>query len=378
MKDKPLLVLSHEFPPAGGGAGRNLALLCEELYRRNIPLEVWTTGLKEEDAGFPFRVRRLSKGRKHRFETNFPKMAQFLIRTLAQATLSSRPRAIFSNMALPAGLVGGLLASYWQVPHIIWHHGSDVHAGMPKGAGIIQRVLLRLVWRGSEHAFFVSESLMQMAAGYGEIPSASILPSFPDPRYAQTAARMKSEKTDSHGRKYFLFAGRFEPVKNPMLILEAAALWKSGGEELRPIRLVGQGSLSGELRKKVKDLGLEPFVSIEDPVSPEAMSDLFLGAYALLAPSRAEGLYTTILEAAAFGVPVIGSRTVGIQDAIESGITGAHFQENSPEELAKAMIRLSSDENVRKEMGEAAARKNTGLTPAQAADVFLASLDFLR
>ncbi len=304
-------------------------------------------------------------------------MAFFLAKSLVRGCLLPRPQAVFSNMALPAGVAGALLALYWRVPHILWHHGSDVHAGKPEGAGSFQRSLLRAVWRKASHGFFVSESLKRMAATYGVIPPASVLPSFADPGYLEAATENRGAGSSGMNEKYFLFAGRFEPVKNPLLILEAVALAKQSGGDTRPIKMVGQGSLEALLREKSIEWGLQSRVSIEAPVSPAGMSELLRKSYALIVPSRAEGLCTTILEAAAFGVPTIGARTVGITDAIDSEKTGLLFQENQAQDLARAMNRLSRDETLRNYLGIAAAGKNTGLTPTQAADLFLTQMPYL-
>lgn len=68
-------------------------------------------------------------------------------------------------------------------------------------------------------------------------------------------------------------------------------------------------------------------------------------------PSYREGFGTTIIEAAACGVPAIGSRIYGITDAIEHEVTGLLHAPGNVSELAACMLRLSGDPDLRRRMG---------------------------
>ena len=67
-----------------------------------------------------------------------------------------------------------------------------------------------------------------------------------------------------------------------------------------------------------------------------------------------EGLPTVVLEAGALGVPVVGSRTSGIPEAIEDGITGVLTPERDVAALAAALVSILNDKARRARMGEAA------------------------
>lgn len=64
-------------------------------------------------------------------------------------------------------------------------------------------------------------------------------------------------------------------------------------------------------------------------------------------PSYREGFGSVVIEAAASGVPAIGSRIYGITDAIEEGATGLLFPAGDVTALAAAMQRLAVDEGLR-------------------------------
>lgn len=77
----------------------------------------------------------------------------------------------------------------------------------------------------------------------------------------------------------------------------------------------------------------------------------------LCLPSYREGFPNTPLQAAAVGLPTIGSRIYGIVDAVEDGVTGILHKVGSRSEIADAMLNLASNENLRRRMGEAGRKR---------------------
>jgi len=71
-------------------------------------------------------------------------------------------------------------------------------------------------------------------------------------------------------------------------------------------------------------------------------------------PSYREGFGTVVIEAAAMGLPGIGSYIPGLVDAIENGVTGILVPAKDYQSLYEAMQRLLIDEGLRERMGEAA------------------------
>jgi len=59
-----------------------------------------------------------------------------------------------------------------------------------------------------------------------------------------------------------------------------------------------------------------------------------------------------IIEAFAFGKPVIASNLVGMDEVLEHGVNGLLFEKGNPQELAKAINYLSENPNLAIEMGK--------------------------
>ena len=74
----------------------------------------------------------------------------------------------------------------------------------------------------------------------------------------------------------------------------------------------------------------------------------------LCLPSYREGFGTAVIEAAAMGVPTIGTNIYGLSDAVVHGETGLLVPPYNAQELAKAISLLLSDRALRDKMGKAA------------------------
>jgi len=101
-----------------------------------------------------------------------------------------------------------------------------------------------------------------------------------------------------------------------------------------------------EYRERILTLGF-----IENAEEILAASDF------LCLPSYREGFGMVIIEAAAAGIPAIGSRIHGITDAIEDGVTGRLVSVGNSIELAEAIKRWCDDPEERVAFGLAAQKR---------------------
>ncbi len=129
-----------------------------------------------------------------------------------------------------------------------------------------------------------------------------------------------------------------------------------------PFRFVigGEGPEKKPLEALADELGLRDKVQFKGSVDGEQKWRLLRGSDVFVMPSRAdskatqEGFGIAFMEAAAFGVPAVGSRSGGIPDAVVDGETGILVPEESPEGVADALTTLYRNPEARKEMGRAA------------------------
>jgi glycosyltransferase involved in cell wall biosynthesis len=89
---------------------------------------------------------------------------------------------------------------------------------------------------------------------------------------------------------------------------------------------------------------------VPDPGPYYPLMDLFVF------PTYREGLSKVLLEAAAAGKPVVSTRTTGVVDVVQDGITGILVPPGDSMALARAARRILDDDRMAARMGEAAQR----------------------
>jgi L-malate glycosyltransferase len=115
--------------------------------------------------------------------------------------------------------------------------------------------------------------------------------------------------------------------------------------------IFGEGDLRGALERQVRELHLDKHVLLpgfrQDVLSLAKTADLFVMS------SLTEGLGSTLLDAMAMGLAVVGTRTGGIPEAVVDGETGVLVPPGNAKALAEAIVRLLKDEPLRRRMGDA-------------------------
>jgi phosphatidylinositol alpha-1,6-mannosyltransferase len=121
---------------------------------------------------------------------------------------------------------------------------------------------------------------------------------------------------------------------------------------------VWQADYQEELVEMIKGLDLEErviftgFIADEDLCRIYSMSDLYVMVSNRPDDGDSEGFGITFLEANACGCPVIGSRSGGIEDAVEDGVNGVLVEPNDSEGLAREIIALFDDPGRLERLGE--------------------------
>ena len=127
-------------------------------------------------------------------------------------------------------------------------------------------------------------------------------------------------------------------------LLRAAALVLARRDDVR-FFVVGEGALRAELEALARELGIAARV-VFTGFRSDAL-DLLRAFDVFVMSSYLEGLGTSIMDAQALGVPVVATRTGGIPELVEDGVTGLLTPPRNPAALADAMLRFLGDEALR-------------------------------
>lgn len=118
--------------------------------------------------------------------------------------------------------------------------------------------------------------------------------------------------------------------------------------------IIGRDKATNDLMNKCKKLNVLQNFLFTGWRSQDDILEFYKQATLYVMPSLTEALGVVFLEAMAAGVPVIGTEVGGIPEIIQNNITGILVPVNSPNELAKAINDLLSDEKKRKRMAKRA------------------------
>lgn len=154
-----------------------------------------------------------------------------------------------------------------------------------------------------------------------------------------------------------VFVGRLFPEKSVDTLIMAVPHIVTVHPKAH-IMIVGGGHLRPKLEALVVDLGIQKYVTFLGMVSDEDKLFAYNASDIFVLPSLAELEGMVVLEAMACGKPII------ISDAEMSASrhfvdgNGFLFETSNPEDLAKQALKLITDIELRKEMGEVSLRKS--------------------
>ncbi len=177
--------------------------------------------------------------------------------------------------------------------------------------------------------------------------------------------RAKDEIGLGRACRSILYAGRIEPLKGIDMLLQAIALIKRrmpgvtcgmcvpiiGGN---PNRIEDNDEMM-RLQALRKELGIEDVVVFLGAQDQEVLRYYYAAAEMVVMPSDYESFGMVALEAMACGTPVIASDVGGLAYLVREGRTGYRVPARDARALAAKIIRLLTDEGLRRRMGQRAA-----------------------
>jgi len=164
--------------------------------------------------------------------------------------------------------------------------------------------------------------------------------------------------------QYLLFVGTLQPRKNLDGLLRAYALVAERIEW--PLVVIGgAGWLYTPIQRLVRRLGLDDRVRFAGYVEPSELPAWYAGATIFALPSHYEGFGLPVIEAMASGTPVITSTTSSLPEV--AGDAALLVNPASPVAIARAILQLAEDEQLRRELAERGLHRAGGYSWRQTA-----------
>ena len=234
------------------------------------------------------------------------------------------------------------------------HHGSDLNKAVEDKS---YRKRLEKVWEEADKIIFISEFLKNVANEIGCPIDKSIVHYLGVPTLNNF---IKPEKLDNE-KFCFISVARLVPVKNHINLIRAfSKVHKKSKKEVELV-LIGAGELEEEIKREIENLGMKKYIKIKGGMSQDLVLSEIAKSDCLMLISKVyikegimrqeEGLGLVLLEGSSLSIPLIGSKTGGIPEVVTNGVNGYLVDPLDITNISDAMLKLSEDSKLAKEMG---------------------------
>ena len=256
-----------------------------------------------------------------------------------------------------AGLLTALAGCFAQINHRIhWFTGQVwvTQTGFRRGfLKSVDKILAScitsaLIDSKSQFNFLINENVLKgnkgLVLGSGSICGVN-LERF---KFNQTARNLYRKKIGLGDReKVVIFLGRLNKDKG---ILDLVGAFNKVTSKINDLHLVLVGPDEESIEKILSDnnclhKNIHFTGATLEPEKWLSIADVFC------LPSYREGFGSSVIEAAAVGLPTIASRIYGLTDAVVEGETGLMHQVGNIDELSEAIHELISNDELRIRLG---------------------------
>lgn len=261
-----------------------------------------------------------------------------------------------------------IAAARAEIP-LIWHIREPVHPGH---WGIRKWILGQLVGRLADEVIFISDYDKQVLLNDRK---GLVVHNFVDFEHFDRnieASLVRKEIGLAPEDKVILFLGGQSVVKGIFPLLDSIPIVKTSVPEAHFIIGAGQHQPSGRLSSKIAR-SILPLIgtgtvsqrvnrvldrnNMRDYVHllpwREDVERLIAASDVIVFPSISPHFARPVIEAGAMAKPVVASRIGGVEELVKDGETGILVEPRNSQELAAGLIRLLTDAEEARRMGEA-------------------------
>lgn len=337
------VLVTNEFPPPGhGGIDRYMLRLAQALREIGTDVTVVAPAMpsdREFDATQTFEVLRFPyDARRDSISTLVARMAMGTMRAHA----ARRHDCTIAASWIRSGAACALLPTAVRGRLAIIAHGSEVLSQRSP----LKRAVMRAAFGRADvvvaNSAFTASILAE--AGVGKTPAIARCGVEP------TVLRRAPSRCPT-----ILSVGRLVRRKGFDRTIEAVATLRGRFPDVR-YEIAGSGPDDAYLRDLVAAHGLQEHVTFLGRVSDDELADAYARAWCFSLPTRrvgadVEGFGIVYLEAAMAGLPAIGGRNCGAEEAIENGRSGLLVDGDDVCSIAAAIEALLSDRERANRMG---------------------------
>ena len=260
---------------------------------------------------------------------------------------------------------GPLALSYCRAPGIpvifTNHTRYDLYAQayLPILPGVIGEVAIETYMptfcRACDMVIAPSPGMRDVLKGFGVDTQIEVVPNGVNLQpFSETILPTEREELGfSNEDTLLVYVGRLGPEKNVAFLLRSFAGAAQAFDNLG-LLIVGDGPERENLEDRVRHMGMDSKVRFTGLIPYSQVPAYHKMADAFVTASVTEVHPLSIIEAMAAGLPVLGIQSPGVGDIVEDSVTGFLTKEEDLAAFTAKMVRLVTDHEKRKEMGQKA------------------------
>ncbi|MBO5031545.1 MAG: glycosyltransferase family 4 protein [Lachnospiraceae bacterium] len=343
-----ILVVSHEYPPVGGG-GANACLFLTKGYvqkgHKVTIVTVWYSGLKEYEVVDGVEIFRVRSKRAHKEHCSFLEMLSYILKALPIADRLQKEKKfevcqVF--FGIPSGLIGWFLKKKYKLPYVIRFGGGDI-PGFQERFTIVYKLIgpaIKTIWKNAAALVANSQGLKDMALKFFDKKEIGIIYNGVDTEVFYPLE--KAERDEIH----ILFVSRLIERKGLQYIIPQLNDIQNHVDKKIKLLIVGDGPYRETLEQLAEENHVQKLVQFVGQKDKSEIVPYYQDADLFILPSAREGMPNVVLEAMACGLPIIMTPCEGSKELVEDN--GYIVQTN---EFQKYIVRLIVDSEKRKKMG---------------------------
>lgn len=313
-----ILVISHEYPPIGGGGANACYYLTRGYVQKGHEVTlvtVWYEGLEEHEVVDGVEIFRVKSKRAHKEHCSFEEMLSYIVKALPLADKLQKTKKydicqVF--FGIPSGPIGYWLKKKYKLPYIIRFGGGDIPGFQDRFKNVYKLIgpAVKIIWKNAEALVANSEGLRQFAMDFYSKKEISIINNGVD-----TSRYYPDESLRDKDAINLLFVSRLIERKGLQHIIPI--LNQINTDKKVTLTIVGDGPYRENLEGLVKEHQVEDKVRFAGQKDKTELLPYYQEGDMFIFPSKREGMPNAVLEAMACGLPIIMTNCEGSKELIE-------------------------------------------------------------
>lgn len=315
-----ILLISHEYPPIGGGGANACYNIAKEYVMSGNSVTLVTSSFRELRGVYfenNIKIIRVPAIRKKEDTSTLIEMCSFLSSAFYRINKIIKLETfdcchIF--FGVPSGIIGLYLKKFYNIPYIVRLGGGDI-PGAQKRFNMVYKILSPLllkIWKEANYLIANSQGLRNRAFIFSKAYPISIIPNGVD-----CSVYCQKEKVVDKNAVNILFVSRLIEGKGLQYIIPL--LNKLQYVAKKNIRLTVVGD--GPYRKNLEELGskqnVNELIEFLGRRTKKELIEIYNRADFFILPSSSEGMPNVVLEAMAMGLPIVITPCEGSEELIK-------------------------------------------------------------